>query len=675
MVAISNIRNIGIIAHIDAGKTTLSERILYYSRKIHRMGEVHDGAATMDFLPEEQERGITISSACTSCTWQDCQINLVDTPGHVDFSIEVERCLRVLDGAVGVFCAVGGVEPQSETVWKQSEHFNVPKIIFINKIDRQGANFFATIDAINERLAAGAIPITIPAKGDDQSMAIIDLINLVNLHFDDNTLGSTVIRSPLNGEDLALAELWRDKILEQLAEADDTFLSLWMENAYTTQDIQAALRRATLARKLAPTLCGAALRNVGVQPLLDAITAYLPSPLDVLPPEGCSPEGHSIPVTVDAQSPLTALVFKVLAEQGRKTALLRLYSGTLSSGDALFNVNREKMERAGQLFALHADRRSPIDRAHAGEIVALTGLRHAHTGETYTTPGQKILLESIAIHPPVMTLALEVRNADEGSVLDEALGRYTDEDPTLLVHLDDDSGCRILRGMGELHLAVVLERLQREYGISPRAGRPQVIFRESILRQAEAECLMDKDLGKEHHAAHVALTVAPRSRGAGNEICFAEDLPPTPVMRESIQEGVKDALQSGVLTAWPVVDVSVRISLMEPVNDKLTGPGCHMAALAATREALNKGKPVALEPIMRVEISTPEDFMGACISLLSTCKGKVDAVDEAGGGQKCVRALAPLGQLFGFSTALRSATQGRAGFTMSFDSFDIPHDK
>lgn len=664
MIATDHIRNLGIIAHIDAGKTTLSERILFYSNKIHRMGEVHDGAATMDYLPEEQERGITISSACTSCMWQDYMLNLIDTPGHVDFSIEVERCLRVLDGAVGVFCAVGGVEPQSETVWRQSERFQIPKIAFINKVDRQGADFTATLEAINTRLEANAVAINIPLGSGESFSGVLDLIQLELMQFDSIDQGVTIHRRAFTDDENAIVAPWRETLLEKIAEADDVFLELWIEQKFTTEDIYQAIRRATLARKLTPVLCGAALRNIGVQPLLDAICRFLPSPLDI-------PAGKMN--STGTANHFVALVFKVNMDNGRKTAFLRIYSGSIQEGDKIFNVSQQQSERVGRMFRLHADRREQIDRANAGDIIALVGLKYAQTGATYAEPGYEILLESIEATDPVMTLALEVRNADEVAKLDEALERYTAEDPTLMVQLDNETGSRTLRGMGELHLSVVLDRLQREYGIRPRTGQPQVVLRETVGGEGMGDTIFDREMGKEHHRARVALTVSPQPRGTGNKISLAAICATHPQqLRDATSEGIHDALQSGVQTAWPVTDVSVCVSLIDSVEEGITAPGCYMAAQAAMREALSKAGPKVLEPIMRAEINVPETFLGPCIALLTASKGKVDSLSDGAGGQKQISALAPLRQLFGFATSLRSATQGRAGFSLTFEKFDTP---
>ncbi|MEE0814376.1 MAG: elongation factor G [Desulfovibrio fairfieldensis] len=680
MPPISDIRNIGIIAHIDAGKTTLSERMLFYSRKIHRMGEVHDGAATMDYMPEEQERGITITSACTSCQWREKMINLIDTPGHVDFTIEVERSLRVLDGAVGVFCAVGGVEPQSETVWRQSEHFAVPKIAFVNKMDRLGADFEAALEAIRRRLQTNAVAVTAPLGQGESFAGVLDLISGETLTFDPADQGRTVLRVPFSPREATLAAPWRETLLEKLAEADDKFLELWMEGSFSREDVRAALRRATLSRALTPVLCGSALRNAGVQPVLDAVCDYLPSPLDVPAPVGRDAQGREEAVEPDPDAPPVALVFKVLMENGRKLSFLRLYAGQIREGDSLRNVTRKSDDRVGRIFRLHADRREQLESASAGEIAAVVGLRTAHTGETYAARARELVLESIEAYAPVLTLALEPRNADEGKTLDEALARYVEEDPTFQVSLDDDSGTRMISGMGELHLDVLLERMRRAYGISPRAGQPQVVRRETGRREAEAEAVFDKELGKEHHQGAVALRVAPLARHTGNQVTVGDFLPADPqearkilppALLQAALDGVRDGLQSGELTGWPLVDVAVTLTNVERREGLTTIPGCHMAAGQALREALSKAAPVALEPVMRVEINVPEDFLGPAISLFTAAGGKVEDLEDHA-GRKLLRGTAPLRRLFGFSTSLRSATQGRAGLMLAFDRFDLP---
>lgn len=670
-----NLRNIGIIAHIDAGKTTLSERILFYTRKIHRMGEVHDGTATMDFMPEEQERGITIAAAASTCRWKDWTLNLIDTPGHVDFTIEVERSLRVLDGAVGVFCAVGGVEPQSETVWRQSESFGVPKIAFINKMDRVGANFSAVLDAMHERLGAVPAPVTIPLGEGPDFHAVADVIAMKKLVFDEDTQGRDMEELPLEGEEQEQALFWRDRLLETLGENDDAFMERYLEENFSEEDIHAALKRATLARKVTPVLAGSALKNAGVQPLLDAVGRYLPSPADVPAPCGTTADGSERTLDISPAAPFCGLVFKVLMEGGRKTSLVRLYAGRLKEGDTVHNTALNKDERISRLVRMDADQQEQISEACSGDIVAVLGLRHARTGDTIAAPGFDILLEPLEEVKPVISIALEPRNADEGKTLDEALARYSAEDPTLGVSQDEGSGNRIISGMGELHLDVILERMRREYGISPRAGQPQVVARETVRARGEGHGLFDRELGTVHHIGEVSIVMEPAGRDNGNRIALADELahPADPkdalpkALVEEVLQGISDSLLSGPQTGYPVQDVAVTVTAVR--KDGATTAGCRMAAAAAVRDAMANARATVLEPIMNVEIVAPEEALGASISLFQNCGGKVEDLGERG-GMRYLSGIAPMRRLFGFSTSLRSATQGRAGFTMRFRHYD-----
>ena len=670
-----NLRNIGIIAHIDAGKTTLSERILFYTRKIHRMGEVHDGTATMDFMPEEQERGITIAAAASTCRWKDWTLNLIDTPGHVDFTIEVERSLRVLDGAVGVFCAVGGVEPQSETVWRQSESFGVPKIAFINKMDRVGANFSAVLDAMHERLGAVPAPVTIPLGEGPDFHAVADVIAMKKLVFDEDTQGRDMEELPLEGEEQEQALFWRDRLLETLGENDDAFMERYLEENFSEEDIHAALKRAALARKVTPVLAGSALKNAGVQPLLDAVGRYLPSPADVPAPCGTASDGSERTLDISPAAPFCGLVFKVLMEGGRKTSLVRLYAGRLKEGDTVRNTALNKDERISRLVRMDADQQEQISEATSGDIVAVLGLRHARTGDTIAAPGFDILLEPLDEVKPVISIALEPRNADEGKTLDEALARYSAEDPTLGVSQDEGSGNRIISGMGELHLDVILERMRREYGISPRAGQPQVVARETVRARGEGHGLFDRELGTVHHLGEVSIVMEPAGRDNGNRIALADELahPADPrdalpkALVEEVLQGISDSLLSGPQTGYPVQDVAVTVTAVR--KDGATTAGCRMAAAAAVRDAMANARATVLEPIMNVEIVAPEEALGASISLFQNCGGKVEDLGERG-GMRYLSGIAPMRRLFGFSTSLRSATQGRAGFTMRFRHYD-----
>ncbi len=671
-----NLRNIGIIAHIDAGKTTLSERILFYTRKIHRMGEVHDGTATMDFMPEEQERGITIAAAASTCRWKDWTMNLIDTPGHVDFTIEVERSLRVLDGAVGVFCAVGGVEPQSETVWRQSESFGVPKIAFINKMDRVGANFSAVLDAMHERLGANPAPVTIPLGEGPEFHAVADVIAMKKLVFDEDSQGQTMEELPLEGDERKQALFWRDKLLETLGENDDTFMERYLEEHFSEEDIHEALKRTALARKVTPVLAGSALKNAGVQPLLDAVGRYLPSPLDVPAPHGTTVDGsRECVLDVSPEAPFCGLVFKVLMEGGRKTSLVRIYAGHLKDGDTVRNTALNKDERVTRLFRMDADQQEQLSEAYSGDIIAVLGLRHARTGDTVAAPGLDILLEHLEAVKPVISMALEPRNADEGKTLDEALARYSAEDPTLGVSQDEGSGDRIISGMGELHLDVIMERMQREYGISPRAGQPQVVARETVRTQGEGHGLFDRELGTVHHLGEVTLIMAPAGRDKGNTITLSDELAHPAdakdalpkALTDEVLQGISDSLLSGPQTGYPVQDVVVTVTAVR--KEGATPAGCRMAAAMAVRDAMEKARATVLEPIMDVEIIAPEEALGASISLFQNCGGKIEELGERG-GMRYLSGMAPMRRLFGFSTALRSATQGRAGFTLRFRHYD-----
>lgn len=689
--AIQKLRNAGIIAHIDAGKTTLTERILFYTNKIHRMGEVHEGAATMDFTPEEQERGITIASACCTCAWElekrHYDINLIDTPGHVDFSIEVERSLRVLDGAVGVFCAVGGVEPQSETVWRQAEKFGVPKLAFVNKMDRLGASFANVLTDMREKLGACPAPLVMPLGEGEEFEALLDLLSLERLDFDPASQGAVYTRRPLTEEEAALAAPWREELINLLADESDEIMEKYLAGEDLPLELlRAAVRRGTLRHSLVPVFCGSALRNSGVQPLLDGICLYLPDPLEAEPQEaedvnqaaGQAAAGgrHLQPVrlTPDPAGDLAALVFKLYMEGGRKLSLLRIYSGTLRDGLDCCNATRKQPERVSRMFRLFADDREQISEAGPGEIVAVQGLRSAYTGDSISSPGRPLLLENIASYRPVISIALEPKNSSEGEKLDEVLQRFLLEDPTLHVEMDDDSGQRIISGMGELHLEVLLERMKREYGLEPRAGNPQVVCQETILKSAEAEGEFDRELGDTPHFGKVRLRTAPRERGSGNLVRWSFDHSGASqawpqAWLEAVEQGIEDSLHSGVLQGFPVQDVLVEILELHRKDNASSPAGYHMAAVSALKAALSASRPALLEPVMYLEISVPDSHLGAALNLLSTHGGKVSDVAERG-EQKTIKALAPMRELFGFSTFLRSSTQGRAGMVMRFERFD-----
>lgn len=680
---LSQLRNIGVIAHIDAGKTTFSERILYYSNLIHRMGEVHEGAATMDFMPEEQERGITIASACVTCLWQGHTINLVDTPGHVDFTVEVERCLRVLDSAIGIFCAVAGVEPQSETVWRQADAFGIPRLAVINKMDRPGADYAAALESMRTRLNANPVPVTIPLGQEENFEAVLDVVRQERVSFDGAELGKKVERRPFAAEEAAIAAPWRERLMDALTMEDDALLDLYLAGEEPpVAMLDAALRKGTLARRLVPVYAASALRNIGVQPVLDGVCAYLPSPQD-LPPalayksgrRGGAAEGgeeERVAIAADPEAPLCALVFKVLMSQGRKTLFLRLYAGALKEGDAVLVASSGKRERVMRLYRLYADRRENLAEALCGDIVAVQGPKEAQTGDTLVGKEPLVALEPLRSWRPVMSLAFEPRNSEEGERLDAGLETFAAEDPTLVVEMDDVTGQRIVSGMGELHLEVLADRLRREWNISPRMGNPQVVCRETIGSAAEAAGEFDRELGGQAHYGFVRLRAAPRERNSGVSISFA---PGAYVQNEWNQalldaavQGLHDACCSGP-SGYAVEDVELCVTGLEKKNGLATVPGMHMAAQHALRLALEKAGPVLLEPVMRVDVSVPESFLGSVIALLGARGARVEGLDDKG-GQKHIRALAPMRGLFGFATALRSASQGRAGLMMQFLHFD-----
>lgn len=666
------LRNIGIIAHIDAGKTTLTERILYYTGRIHRMGEVHEGTATMDYMPEEQERGITITSACTSCDWRDNRINIIDTPGHVDFTIEVERALRVLDGAVGVFCGVSGVEPQSETVWRQSERYKVPKLAFINKMDRLGADFDVALQAMRDKLAANPLPVVVPRGAGAELSGLFDIIRQKVLVYEGGDGEFFDVLEPTPEEAEVIAS-WREQLFDVLSEVDDEFMEAYLANPEVDEQlILSAIRRATLSRSVVPVFSGSALKNIGVQPVLDGICNFLPSPKDIGFIRGLNPGDHSkIDIPFDHKDPLAALVFKVTMESGRKMVLMRLYAGSLGEGDTVFNVTQNEDERVARLFHMHAGHREKLERAYAGDIVAAAGVRFASTGDTLADKSRPVLLESISRYKSVISLALEPRNSEENDKMQEALGRYLLEDPTLELETDEDTGQVILSGMGELHLEVILDRLRREYKLEPRSGKPQVVYQETVSASARKLAEFDRELGDVPHYGCVTLCVEPRERNKGIDVIFEVDTQAWPSdIVTAVQEGVEDGLKSGVLKGFPVVDTRVRIVELKGREKSQSPVGFRMAAAMALKDALSAASPVLLEPIMKVEVSVPEEFVGDVIGLLGAKGAKVDNMfDHA--GHKIVQALAPLRSLFGFTTDLRSATQGRAGMMMQFHTFDI----
>ena len=669
---IGNIRNIGIIAHIDAGKTTVTERILYYTGRSHKIGEVHDGEAVMDWMPDEQERGITITSAVTTCQWKSTEIHIIDTPGHVDFTIEVERSLRVLDGAIGVFSAVEGVEPQSETVWRQADKYHVPKIAFINKLDRVGADFFGTVRMMIERLKAQPLIIQLPCGMEDDFQAIIDLIRMKQIVWDDETLGADFTEQEIPPEIRSTAEEYREKLIETAAEFDDELMEAYLAEApIDTDRLLAAIRRATIDLKLVPVLCGAALKNKGIQPLLDAIVQFLPSPADIPPIKGIHPEtGEVIACYPKDSEPLAVLIFKVAMMEGRKLSFIRIYSGRVKVGDSVFNPTRNEMEKVARIFFMHANRRERVESAGAGSIVGVMGLKASSTGETLCDRNHPVLLEKIEFYEPVISIAVEPKTHADQEKLDEVLAKFIAEDPTLVVRKDEDTGQTILSGMGELHLEVIISRMQREFKTNVNVGKPQVVYRETIGKKSTATVVFDKEIAGQRHFAEVSLKMAPLPRGTGNK--FTAKIPaevlPEPFVA-AVAKGVAESLESGSLMGYPVVDVEVKLvnaTYKESLGTELAHT---VSASMACKEAMAAGNPFLLEPIMIVEILVPEAFMGDVIGDLNARGGKIESIEHKSGAQ-VIHATVPLSQMFGYSTSLRSATQGRGTFSMQFSHFD-----
>lgn len=671
--SLEKFRNLGIIAHIDAGKTTLTERILFYSKRIHRMGEVHDGNATMDFMPEEQERGITIGSACTSVFWKDLIYNIIDTPGHVDFTVEVDRALRVLDGVVGVFCAVGGVEPQSETVWRQSEKYHIPKLAYINKMDRPGADFEGVLESMRSKLGVVPLVLQFPVGQGGEFAGVVDVLEKEKLLFSSSSQGAEYERVPLDEHETALAGQWYNRVLEVLADHDEEILESYLEGSdVALSHVRSVIRKATLDLRVVPVFCGSALRNIGVQPLLDGIASYLPSPLDVPAAEGIDPVSKQKKrFQVAPGAPLSALAFKVFMEKGRKHVLLRIYSGTIREGDAVYNATQGCTERVSRLYRPHAGHREKIDLASAGQIIVAVGMKKTRTADTLCSAENALVLERISEYKPVMTLALEARNSEEEERLEAALEKLLQEDPTLHSERNADTEQIMLSGMGELHLEVVLDRLRREYNAPVRAGKPQVVYQETIRDRAAGSGEFRRTLGEELHFGRVRLEVEPRERRKGNEVVLEVDREQWPAaVLDGVYEGLRDGLQAGVIKGHPLQDIRVRVVGLEDPDHEGTAVGFRMAAVNALKNVLPDADPVLLEPLMWVEIFAPDEFVGECITLLGTRGAKIENMFDSG-GRKIVQALTPLRQLFGFSTALRSATQGRAGMTMRFERFDV----
>ena len=667
------IRNIGIMAHIDAGKTTITERILYYTGKTHKLGEVHNGEAVMDWMDQEQERGITITSAVTTCPWRGHDIHLIDTPGHVDFTIEVERCLRVLDGTIAVFCGVGGVEPQSETVWHQADKFRIPRVAFINKLDRIGADPQIALAGIRKRLGACPVLLQLPVGIEGSFQGVVDLLEMRVLRFGADDLGATVSTEPVPDELVAEVERAREELIEAVADADDEVAELYLEGQeLSVRDLKAALRRATIDRKLVPTMLGAALRNVGIQPLLDAVVDYLPNPTEVKPMKGIDPEGREVEVVADERAAFAALAFKIAREDGRRQTYIRVYSGQAAAGAEVLNATRNCKERLARIFLKHAKRRTRIDKVSAGQLAAIAGMKIACTGDTLTDPQHPLVLERIDAYEPVISMAVEPETQREKDRLEESLRRLTDEDPTFCFAQDEATGQFIIRGMGELHLEVLMKRLRREMGVMARVGKPQVLYRETITRSVlGVEGAFEREIEDGTIIyGRVQLDIEPLPRGSG--VQFVSTLSPGSLpdaVVGLIEEGVRESSTSGVLGGFQVEDL--RVVLTDSTwREGASKPFAYkVAAGNAFREGCSRARPARLEPIMEVEVVVPEEFMGEVIGDLQACRGRMEKV-EPRKELRVVTASVAMREMFGYSTRLRSLTQGRGTFTMHFSRFD-----
>jgi len=665
-------RNIGIMAHIDAGKTTTTERILYYTGVSHKIGEVHEGTATMDWMEQEQERGITITSAATTCEWNDHRINIIDTPGHVDFTIEVERSLRVLDGAVAVFCSVGGVEPQSETVWRQADKYGVPRIAFVNKMDRIGADFFRGVQMIKDRLKANAVPIQIPVGKEENFKGVVDLVSMKALVWDEETLGATYHEQELTGELLADAQEWREKLIEEISSHDDTLMDKYLGGEALTEDeIRAAIRTSTINIDIIPVICGSSFKNKGVQNLLDAVVDYMPSPLDIPAIKGVDANGAEVERKADDAEPFAALGFKIMTDPfvGQLT-FIRVYSGVLQSGSYVYNATKGKRERIGRLLKMHANKREEIKEVYAGDIAAAVGLKYTTTGDTLCHEDSEVVLESIEFPEPVISIAIEPKTKAEQEKLGFGLQKLASEDPSFRVKTDEETGQTIISGMGELHLEIIVDRLMREFKVEANVGKPQVAYRETITKKVKVEGKFVRQSGGRGQYGHVWLEIEPQEPGKGFE--FVDAIKGGVVPREyipAVGKGVLEATDTGVMAGFPVVDVKVTLidgSYHEVDSSEMA---FKIAGSMGFKEGCQKAAPVLLEPIMSVEVVVPEDYMGDVIGDLNSRRGRIMGMDSRAGAQ-VVSAMVPLANMFGYSTDLRSATQGRATYTMTFDHYE-----
>ncbi len=661
------------MAHIDAGKTTTTERILFYTGKTHRIGEVHEGTATMDWMEQEQERGITITSAATTCTWRDIRINIIDTPGHVDFTAEVERSLRVLDGAVAVFDAVHGVQPQSEKVWRQADKYGVPRICFINKIDKMGADFEHAIDTIRKRLNAKPVAIQIPVGQEDKFKGVVDLINMKAIVWQDDTMGAEYVTEEIPAELKKKAEAFHAQLVETIAENDDEILHKFLEGEeIKAEELRASLRKSTIALKVFPVVVGTAFKNKGVQPLLDAVVDYLPSPLDVGETKGTNPDnGQPITRKPADNEPFSALAFKIMADPfvGQLT-FIRVYSGQLKTGDSVLNTGRRRTERIGRLLKMHANKREEISEILAGDICAAVGLKGVSTGDTICSEDHPIALESITFAVPVISVAVEPKTKADQEKMGMALGRLAQEDPTFKVHTDPDSGQTIISGMGELHLEIIVDRMMREYKVEANVGKPQVAYRETIRRNSEAEGKYIRQTGGRGQYGHAKIRLQPQPPGTGYE--FVNDIVGGSVPKEFIKpidQGIKEAMEGGVLAGYEMVDVKAILYDGSYHDVDSNEMAFKIAGSMAFKEAARKASPVLLEPVMAVEVVTPEDYAGVIMGDLSSRRGRIEGMEHRAGSQ-VIKAIVPLAEMFGYATHMRSSTQGRAEYSMHFARYE-----
>jgi elongation factor G len=676
---IERYRNIGISAHIDAGKTTTTERILYYTGVNHKIGEVHDGAATMDWMEQEQERGITITSAATTCFWKGMDLNfpehrfnIIDTPGHVDFTIEVERSMRVLDGACMVYCAVGGVQPQSETVWRQANKYRVPRLAFVNKMDRQGANFFKVYDQMKARLKASPVPVVIPIGAEEKFAGVVDLVKMKAIYWDEASQGMKFEYRDIPADLVASAKEWREKMVESAAEANEELMNQYLENGDLDEgQIMLGIRTRTIAGEIQPMLCGSAFKNKGVQRMLDAVVQFLPSPVDIPPVSGTRENGDPDNRKADDSEKFSALAFKLMTDPfvGQLT-FVRVYSGVLKKGDTVYNSVRGKKERIGRIVQMHANNREEIDEILAGDIAACIGLKEVTTGESLCDPDKPIILERMIFPEPVIHVAVEPKTKQDQEKMGIALGRLAQEDPSFRVRTDEESGQTIISGMGELHLEIIVDRMKREFGVEANVGAPQVAYREAIKKQVEVEGKFVKQSGGRGQYGHVWIKMEPNEAGKGFE--FVDAIKGGTVPREyipAVEKGLVDTLPNGVLAGFPVVDVKVTLFDGSYHDVDSNENAFKMAASMAFKDGMRKASPILLEPMMSVEVETPEDYTGTVMGDLSSRRGMVQGMEDLPGGSKAVRAEVPLAEMFGYSTALRSATQGRATYTMEFKHY------